>query len=70
MVYRHQYFAHSTVEARLAPFSDRQLGRIAVLNVDYTLTLSRLPDGPHLGLASLTHSSHDEVATGSAVLVD
>lgn len=40
------------------------------INADYTLTLSRLPDGPHIGLASLTHSSHDGVATGSAVLVD
>jgi hypothetical protein len=40
------------------------------INVDYTLTLSRQPDGPHIGLASLTHSSHDGVATGSAVLVD
>lgn len=40
------------------------------INVDYTLTLSRLPEGPHLGLASLTHSSHDGVAVGSAVLVD
>ena len=40
------------------------------INVDYTLTLSRLPEGPHLGLASLTHYSHDGVATGSAVLVD
>lgn len=40
------------------------------INVDYTLTLSRLPQGPHLGLASLTHYSDDGVATGSAVLVD
>jgi hypothetical protein len=40
------------------------------INVDYTLALSRLPEGPHVGLASLTHSSHDGVATGSAVLVD
>ncbi|MCV7051258.1 thioesterase family protein [Mycobacterium heidelbergense] len=40
------------------------------INADYTLTLSRLPDGPHIGLASLTHSSHDGIATGSAVLVD
>jgi hypothetical protein len=40
------------------------------INVDYTLTLTRLPDGPHIGLASLTHYSHDGVATGSAVLVD
>jgi hypothetical protein len=40
------------------------------INVDYTLTLSRLPEGPHIGLGSLTHYSHDGVATGSAVLVD
>ena len=40
------------------------------INVDYTLNLSRLPDGPHIGLASLTHFSDDGVATGSAVLVD
>lgn len=40
------------------------------INADYTLTLSREPEGPHLGLASLTHHSHDGVATGSAVLVD
>ncbi|WP_437339997.1 thioesterase family protein [Mycobacterium asiaticum] len=40
------------------------------INVDYTLTVSRLPEGPHLGLASLTHYSDDGVATGSAVLVD
>lgn len=40
------------------------------INADYTLTLTRLPDGPHIGLASLTHYSDDGVATGSAVLVD
>ncbi|OBI01022.1 thioesterase family protein [Mycobacterium scrofulaceum] len=40
------------------------------INADYTLTLSRLPEGPHIGMAALTHYSHDGVATGSAVLVD
>lgn len=40
------------------------------INADYTLTLSRLPEGNHIGMASLTHYSHDGVATGSAVLVD
>lgn len=40
------------------------------INADYTLTLSRLPEGPYLGLAALTHSSHAGVATGTAVLVD
>jgi hypothetical protein len=40
------------------------------INADYTLTLSRLPEGEHIGLASLTHHSDEGVATGSAVLVD
>lgn len=40
------------------------------INVDYTLTLSRLPEGPHIGLASLTHHSDDGIASGSAVLID
>lgn len=40
------------------------------INVDYTLTLTRLPHGPYIGLSSLTHYSHDGLATGSAVLVD
>lgn len=40
------------------------------INVDYTLTLSRLPEGPHIGLAALTHYSDDGVANGSAVVVD
>jgi hypothetical protein len=40
------------------------------INVDYTLTLSRLPEGPHVGLAALTHYSDDGVANGSAVVLD
>ncbi|UXA13695.1 thioesterase family protein [Mycobacterium sp. SMC-8] len=40
------------------------------INADYTLTLSRLPEGPYLGLAALTHDSHAGVATGTAVVVD
>lgn len=40
------------------------------INADYTLTLSRLPEGPYLGLAALTHSSHAGVATGVATMVD
>ena len=40
------------------------------INADYTLTLSRLPEGPYLGLAALTHSSHAGVATGVATIVD
>lgn len=40
------------------------------INVDYTLTLSRLPEGPYIGLAALTHYSDHGVANGSAVVVD
>ena len=40
------------------------------INADYTVTLSRLPEGAVLGLASHTHLSHGGVATGSATLVD
>jgi hypothetical protein len=40
------------------------------INADYTLTLSRLPDGPYIGLAALTHYSHAGVATGVATMVD
>jgi hypothetical protein len=40
------------------------------INVDYTVTLSRLPEGPHIGLAALTHYSEDGIANGSAVIAD
>jgi len=40
------------------------------INADYTLTLSRLPKGPLIGLASQGHSTQDGIATGSATLFD
>lgn len=40
------------------------------INADYTLTLSRLPEGPYLGLAALTHHSDAGLATGTAVVLD
>ena len=40
------------------------------INADYTLTLSRLPTGSLIGLASQSHSTQDGIATGSAVLFD
>lgn len=40
------------------------------INADYTLTLSRLPDGEFVGLAGLTHYSDAGVATGTATLFD
>jgi hypothetical protein len=55
------------ITASIANWGSRAL---QFINADYTLTLSRLPEGPHIGLASLTHCSHDGVACGSAVLVD
>lgn len=40
------------------------------INADYTLTLSRLPEGPYIGLASVTHYGHAGVGTGVATLFD
>jgi len=40
------------------------------INADYTLTLSRLPEGVHIGMASQSHSTQDGIATGSAILFD
>ena len=40
------------------------------IKADYTLTLSRLPDGPYIGLAAPTHYSHPGVATGVAMMFD
>jgi hypothetical protein len=40
------------------------------INADYTITLSRLPDGVYIGLASMTHYDHAGVATGVATLFD
>ncbi|MDT5127313.1 MAG: hypothetical protein QOH54_2957 [Mycobacterium sp.] len=40
------------------------------INADYTITLSRLPDGFYIGLASVTHYGHAGVATGVATLFD
>ena len=40
------------------------------INADYTLTLSRLPEGSDIGLAALTYTGHDGIATGTAALFD
>jgi acyl-CoA thioesterase len=45
-------------------------GGLSFINADYTLTLSRLPEGPYIGLSALTHYSHAGVATGTATMVD
>ncbi|MHA3024146.1 thioesterase family protein [Mycobacterium sp. BMJ-28] len=43
---------------------------LAFINADYTLALGRLPEGPFIGLAALTHCSADGVAAGSTGLFD
>jgi hypothetical protein len=43
---------------------------LAFINADYTLALSRLPDGPFVGLAAVTHYSGDGVSAGSTTLFD
>jgi hypothetical protein len=40
------------------------------INADYTITLSRLPQGAYIGLASMTHYGHGGVASGTATLFD
>lgn len=45
-------------------------GGLRYINADYTLTLTRLPHGDHIGLATLAHSSHDGVASGVAAVFD
>jgi len=40
------------------------------INADYTLTLSRLPEGSDIGLAALSFTGHDGIATGTAALFD
>jgi acyl-coenzyme A thioesterase PaaI-like protein len=55
------------VTASLTGFSKAGL---EFINADYTLTLCRLPDGPYVGLAGLTHYSAGGIAVGSASLFD
>jgi Thioesterase-like superfamily len=45
-------------------------GGLRFINADYTLTLTRLPQGSHIGLAALVHTSHDGVASGMAAVFD
>ncbi len=55
------------VTAAMTNFTPSGLGFI---NADYTLTLCRLPEGPYIGLAALTHYSANGIAVGSASLFD
>jgi acyl-coenzyme A thioesterase PaaI-like protein len=55
------------VSASLTGFSTAGLGFI---NADYTLTLCRLPEGPYIGLAALTHYSDAGIGIGTASIFD
>ncbi|MGV0837131.1 thioesterase family protein [Mycolicibacterium thermoresistibile] len=55
------------ITSSLTQFSDAGLYYI---NPDYTLTLTRLPDGTDIGLTAVTHYSHAGIATGVATLFD
>lgn len=43
---------------------------LSYINVDYTVALSRLPDGEFIGLASEDHQGVDGIAAGAATLFD
>lgn len=45
-------------------------GGLRFINADFTLTLSRLPEGDHIGLAADGHYGADGVACGAATLFD
>ncbi|MDO3401696.1 thioesterase family protein [Mycolicibacterium neoaurum] len=53
-----------------SPLVHTGTGGLRFINADFTLTLSRLPRTPMLGLAAQTHTSHDGVATGAAAMFD
>lgn len=55
------------VTASLTNFSTAGL---SFINADFTLTLSRLPVGPYICLAAMTHYSDAGVATGSSSVFD
>lgn len=40
------------------------------INLDYTLSLTRLPKGPNIGMAAVVHTSHDGIASGTAAVFD
>jgi hypothetical protein len=40
------------------------------INADYTLTLSRLPQGEYVGLAAVSQHSAAGIATGTATVFD
>jgi acyl-CoA thioesterase len=53
-----------------SPMTHWGTGGLRHINADYTLTLSRLPDGDYIGLAALSQHSAAGIATGTATVFD
>jgi hypothetical protein len=53
-----------------SPLTHWGTGGLRHINADYTLTLSRLPEGPYIGLAAQSQHSAAGIATGSATVFD
>lgn len=53
-----------------SPMTHWGTGGLRHINADYTLTLSRLPDGDYIGLAALSQHSAAGIATGAATVFD
>ena len=58
--------SHQTPIKSEEPLTHWGTGGLKFINADYTLALSRQPEGPYIGLAALTHYSHAGIATGVA----
>lgn len=54
----------------ISPLTNWGSDGLQFINADYTIALSRLPDGPDLAMQALKHLSADGVSTGSATLFD
>lgn len=64
-------FTLATMAAEVtSPLSNWGTGGLRHINADFTMTLTRLPDGPYLGLAVLSHYSASGVASGTTALFD
>jgi acyl-CoA thioesterase len=53
-----------------SPMTHWGTGGLRHINADYTLTLSRLPEGNYIGLAAQSQHSAEGIATGTATVFD
>lgn len=66
--HRHRFIRAAMAVDVTSSMTNFSTAGLAFINADYTLALSRLPDGPYIGLAALSHTSADGIATGSTGL--